>query len=118
GNRGADLAGGSQAATTRVDQLREVERHLTAEVTRLAALAERTADRRALAYGGVFLLTARPAVVLLALARPLAWGGVFLPTAGAAAARRPPAPGRAREDPPDWTPRIREAVPDPARDGP
>jgi hypothetical protein len=97
GGPGADLAGWSQSAATRVDQLREVERHLTAEVTRLASLAERTADRRALAYGGVFLLTACAVVVLLVLA--------------------PGRARRAREDPPDdWTTRIREAVPDPARD--
>src|SRR5215217_3126231 len=68
GDPGADLAGWSQAATTRVDQMRKVERRLTAEVTRLAVLAERTADRRALAYGGVFLLTACAMVVLLVLA--------------------------------------------------
>jgi hypothetical protein len=92
GDPAADLAGWSQAATTRVDQMREVERRLTAEATRLAALAERTADRRAVAYGGVFLLTACAAVVLLVLA-----------------------PGRARrtrEELPDWTARIREAVPE------
>ena len=95
GDPGADLAGWSQAATTRVDQMREVERRLTAEVTRLAALAERTADRRALAYGGVFLLSACAAAVLLVLA--------------------PGRARRARQDPSDWTTRIREAVPDPGQ---
>ena len=68
GDPGADLTGWSQAATTRVEQMRKVERRLTAEVTRLAVLAERTADRRALAYGGVFLLSACAMVVLLVLA--------------------------------------------------
>jgi len=95
GDPGADLIGWSQAAATRVDQMREVERRLTAEVTRLAALAERSADRRALAYGGVFLLTTCAAVVLLVLA--------------------PGRARRAREDPADWTTRIRDAVPDPTR---
>jgi signal transduction histidine kinase len=92
GGPGADPAGWSRAATTRVDRMGEVERRLAAEVTRLAALAERTADRRALAYGGVFLLTACAVAVLMVLA--------------------PGRARRAREDHPDWTTRIREAVPD------
>ena len=95
---GADPVGWSQAATTRVGQMREVERGLTAEVARLAGMADRTADRRSIAYGGVFLLTACAAVFLLVLA-----------------------PGRARrprQDPPDWTARVHEAVPDPTHRAP
>jgi Histidine kinase-, DNA gyrase B-, and HSP90-like ATPase len=46
----------------------EVEGGLDNEVARLAGLAERDADRQAATYGGVFLLTACAATVLLVLA--------------------------------------------------
>jgi Nitrate and nitrite sensing/Histidine kinase-, DNA gyrase B-, and HSP90-like ATPase len=65
----ADLPAWSRAATTRGDRMRQVEPALTAEVARLAALADQTADRRALVYGGVFLLTASAVAALLVLAR-------------------------------------------------
>jgi signal transduction histidine kinase len=63
-----DLTGWSDAATTRVERMREVEPALTAEVARLAALTDRAADRRVLAYAAAFLLAASALVVLLVLA--------------------------------------------------
>jgi two-component sensor histidine kinase len=68
GGPGADLAAWSGTATTRSGRMRQVERSLTAEVARLATLADRDADRRAIAYGGVLLLTACTVAVLLVLA--------------------------------------------------
>jgi hypothetical protein len=62
-----DLTGWSDAATTRVERMREVEPALTAEVARLAAQTEQTADRRVLAYAAAFLLAASALVVLLVL---------------------------------------------------
>jgi hypothetical protein len=64
----ADLAGWSTTAATRVDRMREIEPGLTAEVTRLAGLTDRSADRRVLAYAAAFLLAASTLVVLLVLA--------------------------------------------------
>jgi signal transduction histidine kinase len=68
--RGAepDLTGWSDAATSRVEQMHEVEPALTAEVARLASRADQAADRRALAYAAAFLLAASALVVLLVLA--------------------------------------------------
>jgi hypothetical protein len=63
-----DLAGWSTTAATRVDRMREIEPGLTAEVTRLAGLTDRSADRRVLAYAAAFLLAASALVVLLVLA--------------------------------------------------
>jgi Nitrate and nitrite sensing/Histidine kinase-, DNA gyrase B-, and HSP90-like ATPase len=63
-----DLAGWSRTTTARVERMGEVEGGLDNEVARLAGLAERDADRQAAAYGGVFLLTACAATVLLVLA--------------------------------------------------
>jgi hypothetical protein len=63
-----DLAAWSRATTARVERMDEVEGGLNNEVARLAGLADRVADRRAAAYGGVFLLTACAATVLLVLA--------------------------------------------------
>jgi hypothetical protein len=63
-----DLAAWSRATTTTVERMGEVELGLNNEVARLAALADRDADRRTVAYGGVFLLTACAATVLLVLA--------------------------------------------------
>jgi Nitrate and nitrite sensing len=65
---GPDLASWAQATTARVERMGEVELGLTGEVARLAGLADRAADRRASVYGGVFLLTACAAAVLLVLA--------------------------------------------------
>jgi hypothetical protein len=124
GGPGADLAGWSQAATTRADQMHEVERGLTAEVARLAALADQTADRRALAYGGVFLLTACAVVVLLVLAPGRARRAREDPAGRTTQVREDPAARttearedpsrrhrRAREEPPDWAERVRVATP-------
>src|SRR5215218_9610075 len=63
-----DLAAWSRATTARVERMGEVEGGLNNEVARLAGLADRDADRRAAVYGGVFLLTACAATVLLVLA--------------------------------------------------
>jgi anti-sigma regulatory factor (Ser/Thr protein kinase) len=63
-----DLAAWSRATTARVERMGEVEGGLNDEVARLAGLADRDADRRAAVYGGVFLLTACAATVLLVLA--------------------------------------------------
>jgi anti-sigma regulatory factor (Ser/Thr protein kinase) len=63
-----DLAAWSRATTARVERMGEVEGGLNSEAARLAGLADRVADRRAAAYGGVFLLTACAATVLLVLA--------------------------------------------------
>jgi anti-sigma regulatory factor (Ser/Thr protein kinase) len=63
-----DLAAWSRAITARVERMGEVELGLNNEVARLAGLADRDADRRAAVYGGVFLLTACAATVLLVLA--------------------------------------------------
>ena len=63
-----DLAGWSDTAATRVERMREIEPGLTAEVTRLAGLTDRSADRRVLAYAAAFLLAASALVVLLVLA--------------------------------------------------
>jgi signal transduction histidine kinase len=63
-----DLAGWSRTTTARVERMGEVEGGLDNEVARLAGLAERDADRQAATYGGVFLLTACAATVLLVLA--------------------------------------------------
>ena len=63
-----DLTAWSRATTTTVERMGEVELGLNNEVARLAALADRDADRRTVAYGGVFLLTACAATVLLVLA--------------------------------------------------
>jgi hypothetical protein len=63
-----DLTGWSDATTTRVERMREVEPALTAEVARLAGLTDRAADRRVLAYAAAFLLAASALVVLLVLA--------------------------------------------------
>jgi Nitrate and nitrite sensing len=68
GGSGADLAGWSRAAAAGADRMRDVELGLSAEVAHLAALADRDADRRALAYGGVLLLTACAVAALLILA--------------------------------------------------
>jgi hypothetical protein len=65
---GPDLAGWSDTAATRVERMREIEPGLTAEVTRLAGLTDRSADRRVLAYAAAFLLAASALVVLLVLA--------------------------------------------------
>ena len=65
---GPDLAGWSQSTTTRVDRMRAVEPALTAEVASLGGLADRAADRRALAYAAAFLLAASALVILLVLA--------------------------------------------------
>jgi signal transduction histidine kinase len=65
---GPDLDAWSQATTARVERMRGVELTLTAEVARLAALTDRAADRRALAYAAAFLLAASGLVVLLVLA--------------------------------------------------
>ncbi len=65
---GPDLAGWSNTAATRVERMREIEPGLTAEVTRLASLTDRSADRRVLAYAAAFLLAASALVVLLVLA--------------------------------------------------
>jgi signal transduction histidine kinase len=65
----ADLPAWSRAATTRADRMRQVEPAVGAEVARLAVLADQTAARRALAYGGVFLLTLCAVAALLLLAR-------------------------------------------------
>jgi signal transduction histidine kinase len=83
---GADLAGWSREATTRAGRMRQVEFGLTAEVARLAVLADRNADRRALAYGGVLFLAACAVAVLLVLA-----------------------PGRSRRSRPGEAPSTREA---------
>ena len=63
-----DLTGWSDATTSRVERMREVELALTAEVARLAGLTDQAADRRALAYAAAFLLAASTLVVLLVLA--------------------------------------------------
>jgi len=65
---GPDLAGWSTTAATRVERMREIEPGLTAEVTHLASLTDRSADRRVLAYAAAFLLAASALVVLLVLA--------------------------------------------------
>ncbi|HEY6706575.1 MAG TPA: ATP-binding protein [Actinomycetota bacterium] len=65
---GPDLASWSTTAATRVERMREIEPGLTAEVTRLASLTDRSADRRVLAYAAAFLLAASALVVLLVLA--------------------------------------------------
>ena|GEM_PF-1125951 len=124
GGPGADLTSWSEVATTRADQMREVEGGLTAEVTRLAGLADQTADRRALAYGGVFLLTACAVVVLLILASGRARRAREAPADWTALAREDSSPRgrrgreessrrgrRGREEPPDWTERVRVATP-------
>ena len=64
----ADLAGWSEATTARFERMREAEVGLTAEVAALAALADRAAARRVLAYAAVLLLAASALVVLLVLA--------------------------------------------------
>ena len=113
GGPGADLTGWSREATTRADQMREAERGLTAEVTRLAALSDQTADRRALAYGGVFLLTACAVVVLLVLAPGRARRAREAPADRTTRARDDSSrkARRSREEPPDWTERVRVATP-------
>jgi anti-sigma regulatory factor (Ser/Thr protein kinase) len=63
-----DLAAWSRATTARVERMGEVEGGLNNDVARLAGLADRDADRQAAAYGGMFLLTACAATVLLVLA--------------------------------------------------
>ncbi|HEX7146726.1 MAG TPA: ATP-binding protein, partial [Actinomycetota bacterium] len=65
---GPGLASWSTTAATRVERMREIEPGLTAEVTRLASLTDRSADRRVLAYAAAFLLAASVLVVLLVLA--------------------------------------------------
>ena len=65
---GPDLASWSTTAATRVERMREIEPGLTAEVTHLASLTDRSADRRVLAYAAAFLLAASALVVLLVLA--------------------------------------------------
>jgi signal transduction histidine kinase len=65
---GPGLASWSTTAATRVERMREIEPGLTAEVTRLASLTDRSADRRVLAYAAAFLLAASALVVLLVLA--------------------------------------------------
>jgi Nitrate and nitrite sensing/Histidine kinase-, DNA gyrase B-, and HSP90-like ATPase len=65
---GPDLAGWAGSTTDRFERMREVELGLNAEVARQAALAERAADRRMLAYAVAFLLAASALVVLLVLA--------------------------------------------------
>jgi Nitrate and nitrite sensing/Histidine kinase-, DNA gyrase B-, and HSP90-like ATPase len=65
---GADLAGWSEATTTRFERMRGVELGLTAEVAALAAQADRAAARRVLAYALVLFLAASALVVLLVLA--------------------------------------------------
>ena len=64
-----DLAGWSGSATARSERMREVERGLTADVARQAALADQAADRRTLAYAAAFLLAASALAVLLVLTR-------------------------------------------------
>lgn len=84
---GPDLAGWSDTAATRVERMREIEPGLTAEVTRLAGLTDRSADRRVLAYAAAFLLAASALVVLLVLAP-----GRARRTRGSAQTQRSPAP--------------------------
>ena len=69
--------------------MRTVELGLTAEAARLAGLADRAADRRALAYAAAFLLAASALVVLLVLAP-----GRARRAKEARAARRPQRPAR------------------------
>jgi hypothetical protein len=65
---GADLDGWSEAATTRLERMREVELALTGEVAALAGQSDRAAARRVLAYALVVLLAASALVVLMVLA--------------------------------------------------
>jgi hypothetical protein len=95
-----DLAAWSDAATTRVERMREVEPGLTAELTRQAVLTDRAADRRTLAYAAAFLLAASALVVVFVLA-PGRARRVRTSTPGPTAAPdRPPGPTAA----PDWPP--------------
>ena len=64
-----DLAGWSGSATARSERMQEVERGLTDDVARQAALADQAADRRTLAYAAAFLLAASALAVLLVLTR-------------------------------------------------
>jgi signal transduction histidine kinase len=89
---GADLAGWSRAAAARSERMQAAEPSLNAEVARLAGLADRTADRRALAYGVVLLLTACAVAVLLVLA-PGRSRRARTPAAALGAAHRPATPG-------------------------
>ena len=81
--------------------MREIEPGLTAEVTRLASLTDRSADRRVLAYAAAFLLAASALVVLLVLAPGRARRPAFRPAQPAPSPRRgtgraePAAPRRA-----------------------
>ena len=84
---GPDLASWSTTAATRVERMREIEPGLTAEVTRLASLTDRSADRRVLAYAAAFLLAASALVVLLVLAP-----GRARRTRSSAQTQRSPAP--------------------------
>jgi signal transduction histidine kinase len=82
GGSAADLAAWSEQATGRVERMREVELGLAGEVARLAGLADRSADRQALAYGAVFVLGGCSALALALLARRA--------TASAPSVERPP----------------------------
>jgi hypothetical protein len=111
GGSAADLAGWSRAAAARADRMHDVELGLTAEVARLAALADRDADRRTLAYGGVLLLTACAVAALLILAptrsrRPRT-------QEAPPARRREPSPARPRQAAARGTPEPHPVVPGP-----
>jgi Nitrate and nitrite sensing len=105
-----DLTAWSQATTARVERMRGVELALTAEVARLAALTDRAADRRALAYAAAFLLAASALVVLLVLAPGRAREATEERMQGSAAAGTPavataypgaPEPRRSLPSPPE-----------------
>jgi hypothetical protein len=107
----ADLAGWSEATTTRFERMREAEVGLTVEVATLAAQADRAAARRVLAYAAVLFLAASALVVLLVLAPGR--------TRRSSAPDRPRAAGRDRAlDPARDRPRdpARDRPRDPARD--
>jgi signal transduction histidine kinase len=91
---GLDLAAWSDTTATRVERMREVEPGLHDEVARLAGLAGRAADRRALAQGAVLLLAGCFATALLLL------------VPGRAAGRREPA----AEQPDDGFGRLEAAL--------
>jgi hypothetical protein len=111
GGSGADLAGWSRAAAAGADRMRDVELGLSAEVAHLAALADRDADRRALAYGGVLVLTACAVAALLILAP--ARSRRSRPQGAPSARTREPSPARPRQAAAKGMPEPRPALPGP-----
>jgi hypothetical protein len=63
----SDLTAWSEASATRSERMREVELGLIGEVSRLATLADRSADRRLLAYAAIVFAAASAVLVLLIL---------------------------------------------------